>query len=102
MCVHPHRRCTVVRYFGAEGSNSHTHTEIRIFMEYMPLGSIAALLKRTGPLSEPLVRSYMRQTIAGVAYLHAQRIVHCDIKAANLLVDHNVSVRASFGLPPVR
>lgn len=44
---------------------------LTIFMEYVPGGSIASLLKRFGKLNERLVRIYTRQILMGLAYLHA-------------------------------
>jgi serine/threonine protein kinase len=44
---------------------------LTIFMEYIPGGSIASLLKRFGKLNETLVRIYTRQILMGLAYLHA-------------------------------
>jgi len=48
---------------------------LTIFMEYIPGGSIASLLKRFGKLNETLVRIYTRQILMGLAYLHAHGCV---------------------------
>jgi serine/threonine protein kinase len=41
----------------------------------------------------------LRQLLEGVAYLHRNRIVHRDIKGANILIDnHGVLKLADFGL----
>lgn len=48
--------------------------------EYVPGGSLSSQLSRFGPLPEPLVALYTRQLLLGLAYLHAQRTVHRDIK----------------------
>jgi len=65
---------------------------------YVPGGSIRSLLQRFGPLSEPIVRTYTRQILMGLEYLHAHSIVHRDIKGANILVDTTGRVKlADFG-----
>lgn len=56
----------IVRYFGSQRDR----TFLTIFMEYIPGGSIAALIKRFGPLKESVVRVYTRQLLLGLQYLH--------------------------------
>eukprot|EP00668_Euglena_longa_P012262 GGOE01014699.1.p1 GENE.GGOE01014699.1~~GGOE01014699.1.p1 ORF type:complete len:933 (+),score=181.55 GGOE01014699.1:146-2800(+) len=72
----------IVRYFqtAREGSS------INIFMEYVPGGSIANLLKQFGPLKENVVKSYTSQILEGLMYLHERNVVHRDIKGANILI----------------
>ncbi|GFH14465.1 protein kinase domain-containing protein, partial [Haematococcus lacustris] len=62
-------------------------------------GSIASLLSRFGPLSEPVIRLFTRQLLSGLAYLHAQRTMHRDVKGANLLVEKTGCIKlADFGM----
>jgi len=71
---------------------------VTIFMELVPGGSVRAVLDQVGRLPERLVRVYTRQLLQGLTYLHAHRIVHRDIKGANLLVNGQSSVKvADFG-----
>nr|CCA16625.1 mitogenactivated protein kinase kinase kinase putati [Albugo laibachii Nc14] len=84
----------IVRYKG-----SHRNDNIfYIFMEYVPGGTIASMLKQFDAFSEPLIRIFVRQIVAGVAYLHRMGIVHRDIKGANVLVnEQGVAKLADFG-----
>eukprot|EP00471_Norrisiella_sphaerica_P009267 CAMPEP_0184498358 /NCGR_PEP_ID=MMETSP0113_2-20130426/38731_1 /TAXON_ID=91329 /ORGANISM="Norrisiella sphaerica, Strain BC52" /LENGTH=638 /DNA_ID=CAMNT_0026885825 /DNA_START=74 /DNA_END=1990 /DNA_ORIENTATION=- len=84
----------IVRYIGtARGHNS-----LLVYMEYVPGGSIAKLLKRFGRFSERVVRAYTRQILEGVECLHRHGIMHRDIKGANILVDKNGECKVSdFG-----
>ena len=53
---------------------------VYIFQEWIPGGSVAQLLKRFGPFQVGVVRTYTRQILFGLEYLHANGIVHRDIK----------------------
>jgi len=84
----------IVMYYGTERTDGKLH----IFMEYMPGGSVYQHLRDTGALNEMLTRKYTRQILEGIAYLHDNRIVHRDIKGANILRDSNGNVKlADFG-----
>jgi len=48
---------------------------------------------------ETLVRSYMQQLLSGIAYCHAHRVLHRDLKPQNLLIDNRGTIKlADFGL----
>ena len=50
-------------------------------------------------MSEPQIKCYMLQLLEGVRYLHAQKILHRDMKAANLLINNRGILQiADFGL----
>lgn len=56
------------------------------------------LLRDFGPFTEAVARAYTRQLLTGVAYLHAQRIAHRDLKCANLLLsDDGILKITDFG-----
>ncbi|KNZ46928.1 STE/STE20/FRAY protein kinase [Puccinia sorghi] len=72
-----------------------------IAMRLMQAGSIADLLrfKFQDGLSEPVIATVLIQAIAGLEYLHSNGWIHRDIKAANLLLDHDGTVLlADFGI----
>lgn len=49
--------------------------------------------------TEPQIKCYMIQLLEGVAYLHMSKILHRDMKAANLLINnHGILQIADFGL----
>jgi len=75
----------IVRYIGA--SINQTSHELNVFLEYVPGGSVARMLSQFGAFPEDIVRTYTRQILCGVAYLHSKSILHRDIKGANVLVD---------------
>jgi serine/threonine protein kinase len=86
----------VVRYLHTEVSADGSGVDI--FLEYVPGGSVRSLLTKFKMFDEPVVRRYTEHLLRGLNYLHAQGIVHRDIKCANLLVDHDGTVLLSdFG-----
>lgn len=90
-----HRHC--VRYYHAEINLEKKLASV--WMEYVPGGALSSLAKSIPePLAEPVAKSYIRQTLQGLAYLHSHGIVHRDVKADNVLVDSDGLVKlADFG-----
>lgn len=85
----------IVQYLGCSSSNDH----LNIFLEYVPGGSVQTMLNSYGALREPLIRSFVRQIVTGLAYLHGREIIHRDIKGANILVDNKGGIKISdFGI----
>lgn len=75
-----------------------------IFMEWLPSGSVQALLRATRrPLATAVVRRYARDATAGLAYLHSRGILHRDIKPGNMLIDASGKAKLSdFGTSRLR
>ena len=67
------RHPNIVRYIGTELSDDNT---LCIFLEYIPGGSVKTLIDKFGPLNENVVRSYTRQLLLGLEYLHRNGIAH--------------------------
>lgn len=87
---HPH----IVRYLGSAVVDSALH----IFMEFVPSGSLAALIRKFRRLPEAVVARYTAQVLSGLAYVHERGIVHRDVKGANVLVDAAGNLKlADFG-----
>ncbi|KAL9553784.1 hypothetical protein MBANPS3_003130 [Mucor bainieri] len=85
----------IVQYLGSKEDESY----FSIFLEYVPGGSVAGLLSSYGAFQEPLVKSFVRQILKGLNYLHNKDIVHRDIKGANVLVDNKGGVKITdFGI----
>lgn len=87
----------IVRYLGC--TYEAAEAELRIFMEYVDGGSLAALVSRLEePLNEDAARTYTAQVVAGVAYLHRRNIMHRDLKCANILLSSRGEAKlADFG-----
>ncbi|KAJ8967020.1 hypothetical protein NQ314_003137 [Rhamnusium bicolor] len=51
-----------------------------------------------GRMSEPEAKRIFSQIVSAVSYCHSQGVVHRDLKAENLLLDHNLNIKlADFG-----
>ena len=56
-------------------------------------------MKMYGRLNEKLVASYVVKILEGLDYLHRSDVVHCDLKAANILTTKTGNVKLSdFGV----
>ncbi|WFD04234.1 mitogen-activated protein kinase kinase kinase [Malassezia obtusa] len=85
----------IVHYLDSYADNEY----LNIFLEYVPGGSVVALLRNYGAFEEQLVQNFVRQILQGLLFLHSQAIVHRDIKGANILVDNKGGVKISdFGI----
>lgn len=62
---------------------------IFIVMQFCSNGTIADLLQKIGPMSEPVARNLFAQIVDAVVYLHSIDIGHRDIKVENILLDGN-------------
>ncbi|CAO3667237.1 hypothetical protein CU097_009917 [Rhizopus azygosporus] len=86
----------IVKYEGFIQTQEH----INIVLEYVENGSLLNTLKSFGSsLPESLVANYCQRILSGLIYLHQQQVVHCDLKAANILTTKAGDVKLSdFGV----
>ncbi|KAF5387299.1 hypothetical protein D9757_005754 [Collybiopsis confluens] len=86
---------SIIKY---EGMHRDADT-LSIVLEYAENGSLGQTVKAFGKLNERLVASYVVRILEGLHYLHQSDVVHCDLKAANILTTKNGNVKLSdFGV----
>ncbi|NXU58986.1 CDK2 kinase, partial [Turnix velox] len=65
------------------------HQDLKKFMDSSSITGIAL----------PLIKSYLFQLLQGLAFCHAHRVLHRDLKPQNLLIDAEGAIKlADFGL----
>ncbi|KAI9204233.1 kinase-like domain-containing protein [Polychytrium aggregatum] len=85
----------IVTYYGYLNTEDH----INIALELVDNGSLLKLLKTHGKFKENLVCIYTMQILQGLIYLHEKNVVHCDLKAANILITKDGVVKLTdFGV----
>jgi serine/threonine protein kinase len=85
----------VIQYIGFIRNRHH----INIILEYAENGSLMSTLKSFGAFPEKLVASFCIKILNGLDYLHDNQVVHCDLKAANILTTKTGDVKLTdFGV----
>jgi tetratricopeptide (TPR) repeat protein len=73
-----------------------------IAMEYVDGTTLKAIVKQRGPLAPRAISHVLAQVCEGLQYAHAQKIVHRDIKTANLMWTREKKAKImDFGLAKV-
>jgi len=69
-------------------------------MEYCDQGSAADLMRKNDhPFTEKEIARYVKQMLLGLEYLHTQKKIHRDIKAANVMFNsHGEAKLGDFGV----
>ncbi|KAL6909477.1 hypothetical protein ACP4OV_001758 [Aristida adscensionis] len=72
---------------------------VALLLELVDGGSLESLAAGHGPLPEAAVAEVAAQALSGLAHLRARRVVHRDVKPANLLVTRSGRVKLTdFGI----
>ncbi|CAN1322050.1 Serine/threonine-protein kinase fray2 [Linum perenne] len=72
-----------------------------VVMPYMAGGSCLHIMKSSYPegFEEPVIATLLRETLKALVYLHFHGHIHRDVKAGNILIDSNGTVKlADFGV----
>jgi len=73
--------------------------DIFLKFEYIPHDLVGLLKQQHITLEHAHIKSLMHQLLKGLAYIHVKGVLHRDLKAANLLVTANGTLKlADFGL----
>ncbi|OQU91108.1 mitogen-activated protein kinase kinase 9 [Sorghum bicolor] len=76
--------------------------DVALLLELVDGGSLDAVAARRGAFSEAALAEVAAQALAGLAHLQARRVVHRDVKPANLLVSAAGEVKITdFGIAKV-
>ncbi|XP_062209406.1 mitogen-activated protein kinase kinase 9-like [Phragmites australis] len=76
--------------------------DVALLLELVDGGSLDAVVGRQGAFPEAAIAEVAAQALSGLAHLHAIRVVHRDVKPANLLVSAAGDVKiADFGIAKV-
>lgn len=71
----------------------YTGGKLYLVFEYVDrdLKKMVDVWRGRSPGHAPLVRSYAYQLLRGLAFCHARRVLHRDLKPQNILIDNAVS-----------
>ncbi|CAH2005349.1 unnamed protein product [Acanthoscelides obtectus] len=96
--IHIHQTLSHVNIVGFHSFFEDNHN-VYIVLELCRKRSMMELHRRRKTLTEPETRYYMKQILAGVHYLHSNRIIHRDLKLGNLFLSDDLIVKiGDFGL----
>ncbi|CAD8078830.1 unnamed protein product [Paramecium sonneborni] len=61
-----------------------------LVMEYCNQGDLEQLLRKKGCIKEEVAIQYMKQILNGMRGLHEMKVIHRDLKLANILISNSV------------
>ncbi len=68
-------------------------------MEYLPGGNMSEIIQKRGGIPEAESLRYIRQVGSALSYMHDRKMLHLDIKPANIVFDDNHKVKIiDYGL----
>lgn len=75
-----------------------------MIIEYLEEGSLFDHLhKKHTPIDEERMIYIIEDIALGMTYLHSRKVLHCDLKSSNVLIDSNWNVKlCDFGLSRVK
>jgi len=77
----------------------HSESKLHLVFEFLEQDLKTYMDKLNDSLSHEVVKSYLQQLLLGVAFCHAHRVLHRDLKPQNLLLNSNGEIKlADFGL----
>jgi len=84
----------IIKYISSEQINNYYF----LYLEYIKGGSIKNLIDQFGGFTESLIKKYTKQILDGLKYLHDNKIIHRDIKCANILIGDKGTIKLTdFG-----
>ncbi|CAG8503533.1 7928_t:CDS:2 [Paraglomus occultum] len=88
----------IVSFYGAFVTEE--DRDIAICMEYMDVGSLDAIYKKTGPIPLPILGKITLAVLEGLNYLYgSHKIIHRDVKPSNILVNSKGQIKiCDFGV----
>ncbi|KAM3141249.1 hypothetical protein pb186bvf_006634 [Paramecium bursaria] len=85
----------IIKYYFTEVSED--LSSIDVALELIKSGSLRQVLDQV-TLEEQTIRIYTKQIMEGVQYLHENKVIHRDIKGANILIDTDGTIKLTdFG-----
>ncbi|CAM6108177.1 unnamed protein product [Calypogeia fissa] len=73
-----------------------------MYLPYMVGGTLSDeirdCLKKKQVMEENVIKSYTKQILRGLSYIHSKNIVHCDIKGSNILLGKPNLKISDFGV----
>ena len=69
-------------------------------MDYIEGNNLSDIVEGKGRLSEPLALKYIRQVANALNYMHQKKLLHLDVKPANILLNKNTgnAILIDFGV----
>jgi len=80
----------VVKYLNSEIISN---KELFIYLEYISCGSLKSKTLNNGIKDEALIKKYLIDILNALQYLHSRGIVHRDLKAENILLTEEGSLK---------